>query len=83
MAELLQPLCELLSSKKSWVWELAQDATFEVIKAELARPTTLALYSPEAPTKIAADASAYGMGTVSSCNSSQGHDNQSHSPLDQ
>ena len=36
----------------------------KVIKAELARPTTLALYSPDAPTKIVADASAYGLGAV-------------------
>ena len=36
----------------------------KAIKAELGRPTTLALYSPDAPTKIVADASAYGLGAV-------------------
>ena len=64
IAELSQPLRELLSSKRSWVWGPAQDAAFKAIKAELARPTTLALYSPDVPTKIAADASAYGLGAV-------------------
>ena len=46
------------------MWGPAQDAAFKAIKAELARPTTLALYSPDIPTKIAADASAYGLGAV-------------------
>ena len=36
----------------------------KVIRAELARPTTLALSSPDALTKIVADASAYGLGAV-------------------
>ena len=64
IAELSQALRELLSSKRSWVWGSAQDAAFQAIKAELARPTTLALYSPDTPTKIAADASAYGLRAV-------------------
>ena len=64
IAELSQPLRELLSSKRSWVLGPTQDTAFKAIKAKLARPTTLALYSPDAPTKIAADASAYGLGAV-------------------
>ena len=64
IAELSQPLCELLSSKRSWMWEPAQDTAFKVIKVELARPTNLALYIPDVPTKIAADSSAYGLGAV-------------------
>ena len=59
IAELSQPLRELLSSKRTWVWGPTQATAFQEIKNELARPTTLALYSLDAPTKIVADASAY------------------------
>ena len=64
IAEISQPLCELLSSKRAWVWGPAQAGAFKEIKAELARPTTLGLYNLDAPTKICADASAYGLGAV-------------------
>ena len=46
------------------MWGPAQATTFQEIKNKLARPTTLALYSLDTPTKIAADASAYGLGLV-------------------
>ena len=46
------------------MWDWPKTPPSKAIKAELARPTTLALYSPDALTKIAADASAYGMGAV-------------------
>ena len=64
IAEISQPLCELLSSKRAWVWGLAKAGAFKEIKAEPARPTTLALYNPDAPTKICVDASAYGLVAV-------------------
>ena len=64
IAELSQPLRELLGSKRAWLWGPAQDEAFEAVKAELAHPTTLALYDQDAPTKITADASAYGLGAV-------------------
>ena len=46
------------------MWGPTQAEAFKEIKAELVRPTTLALYNPDAPTKICADASAYGLGAV-------------------
>ena len=64
IAEISQSLHELLSSKRAWVWGPAQAGAFKEIKAELARPTMLGLYNPDAPTKICADALAYGLGAV-------------------
>lgn len=62
--ELTQPLRELLSSKRTWTWGQSQDTPFSQVKAELAKPTVLALYDPRAPTKISADASSYSLGAV-------------------
>ena len=64
LSDLSQPLRELLSKNRSWTWGSAQEASFGEIKRELATPTVLALYDTAAPTKISADASAYGLGAV-------------------
>lgn len=64
LAEITQPMRELLSSKNSWTWGPRQRESFEALKKELTQPTTLALYNPEAETKISADASSYGLGAV-------------------
>ena len=64
IVEISQPLRELLSSKRAWVWGPAQAGAFEEIKAKLARPTTLGLYNPDASTKICVDASTYGLMAV-------------------
>ena len=64
IAEICQPLRELLSSKRSWVSGPTQEEAFKEIKAELTRPTTLVLYNPDAPTKICADESTYGLRAV-------------------
>ena len=64
LAELAQPLRELLSSKKVWIWGSPQDKAFQEIKEELIRPTVLSIYDPEAATKISSDASGYGLGAV-------------------
>ena len=64
MAELSQPLRELLSTKRSWTWGPSQDRAFTLIKAELSKPTVLALYDPQANTKLSADASSFGLGAV-------------------
>ena len=64
LAELSQPLRELLSKNSLWVWDDAQDKAFNLIKAELAKPTVLALYDVNADLKISADASSYGLGAV-------------------
>ena len=56
-----QPLRELMSIKRSWCWDQPQQESFEQVKLELTRPMVLALYNPNTPTKISADASAYGL----------------------
>ena len=64
LAELTQPLRELLSKRNAWLWGLTQDQAFAQVKDELSKPTTLTLYDPLAESKISADASSYGLGAV-------------------
>ena len=64
VASLTKPLQELLSSKKSWRWSHFQDEAFEKVKKELTKPSILALYNPDANTKICSDASSFGLGAV-------------------
>jgi len=64
LADLTQPLCALLSQKNSWLWGDAQDQAFSNVKAELMKPTVLALYDVKANLKVSADASSFGLGAV-------------------
>ena len=64
IAELSQPLTELLSSKRTWMWGPPQQESFEKVKAEIATPQVLAHYDVTAETKVCADASSYGLGAV-------------------
>ena len=64
LAEITQPLRELLSSRAAWLWGPRQEEAFSALKKELTQPTVLALYNPDAATKISADASSFGLGAV-------------------
>ena len=64
IAEYSQAIRELLRSNRTWMWGPMQEESFSRIKEELAKPTILAHYNPEAETKVSADASSFGLGAV-------------------
>ena len=64
IAELTQPLRELLNSKRTWLWGPDQERAFASVKEELVKPTTLTLYDPIAEIKVSADTSSFGLGAA-------------------
>ena len=64
ISELTQPLQELLSPNRAWLWGSEQEQAFGRVKEELLKPTNIAMYNPQAELKIAADASSFRLGAV-------------------
>ena len=64
LSTILAPLNALLHKDSSWRWSQASQSSFDACKKALMSSTVLAHYDVNLPIKVAADASAYGIGAV-------------------
>ena len=64
IAEISTSLRKLLSSNQVWQWGPDQEDSYKKLEVEIMKPTVLKWYNVQAPTKISADASSYGIGAI-------------------
>ena len=74
LATLLQPLNELLQVHRKWKWSAECTTAFQKAKKLLTTSRVLVHYDPVLPIRMAADASAYGIGAVISHRLSNGEE---------
>ena len=56
--------CTLLQAGNKWTWSPEKQITFTEAKKRITSTRVLTHYDPTLPRKLAADASAYGLGVV-------------------
>ena len=64
LSTLLHPLNQLLKQGSKWLWSKECNEAFTKAKHSLVTAPVLAHYNPNLPIRLAADASAYGIGAV-------------------
>ncbi len=64
LAEINEPLRQLLRKDTTWYWGKAQQSSFQRVKDLLLSSAVLAHYEPTRPTFVATDASSSGVGAV-------------------
>lgn len=63
-ATIVEPLTRLTRKNVPWVWEDAQEQTFNNIKEKLTTRPVLMIFDPERRTEVHTDASAVGVGAI-------------------
>ena len=77
LATMINPLNQLLRRGSTWLWTKSCQEAFESAKEKLVSPNVLVHYDSTRPIRLAADASAYGIGAVIS----HGMDDGSERPI--